>query len=89
VLATDLDRHDVAAFCAIAATHSGVNGRRLYSRRFPDAALLEARPDGYSELGRHQVCGKSWSHPAFANGRLYLRDRRELYAFDLAPDPAP
>lgn len=45
VLATDLDRHDIAAFCAIAATHSGVNGRRLYSRRFPDAALLEARPD--------------------------------------------
>lgn len=51
--------------------------------------LLEARPDRYSELGRHQVSGKSWSHPAFANGRLYLRDRRELYAFDLPPDPAP
>lgn len=51
--------------------------------------LLEARPDRYSELGRHQVSGKTWSHPAFANGRLYLRDRRELYAFDLPPDSAP
>lgn len=45
VLATDLDADDVAAFCAVAARHSGVQARRFFSRRFPDAAIVEARPD--------------------------------------------
>lgn len=48
--------------------------------------LLAAEPSRYTELGRAQVCGKTWSHPALAEGRLYLRDRRALLAFDL---PAP
>ncbi len=46
--------------------------------------LVEATPERYTELGRQQVCGKNWSHPALVDGRLYLRDHRQLLAFDLA-----
>jgi outer membrane protein assembly factor BamB len=45
--------------------------------------LLAANPDKYTELGRVQVCGKTWSHPALADGKLYVRDGRELKCFDL------
>ena len=44
-----------------------------------------ADPEKYVELGRQQVCGKTWSFPAFADGRLYVRDNKELQCFDLAP----
>ena len=46
--------------------------------------LLSANPEKYTELGRLQVCGNTWSHPAFADGKLYVRDMRELQCFDLS-----
>ncbi|HMJ89470.1 MAG TPA: PQQ-binding-like beta-propeller repeat protein [Candidatus Acidoferrum sp.] len=45
--------------------------------------LLAANPQKYTELARVQVCGKTWSHPAFADGKLYVRDGRELQCFEL------
>jgi outer membrane protein assembly factor BamB len=45
--------------------------------------LVAGNPEKYTELGRVQVCGKTWSHPAFANGRLYVRDGRELQCLEL------
>jgi hypothetical protein len=45
---------------------------------------VEANPEKYVELGRVQLCGNTWSHPAFADGKLYVRDMRELQCFDLA-----
>jgi hypothetical protein len=45
--------------------------------------MVAADPAKYTELGRVQVCGKTWSHPALADGRLYVRDGRELQCFDL------
>lgn len=36
--------------------------------------LLAADPSGCRELGRAQVCGRTWSHPAYADGRLYVCD---------------
>jgi len=50
--------------------------------------LLAANPERCQELGRLQACGSTWSHPAWARGRLYVRDERELKCFLLAP-PAP
>jgi outer membrane protein assembly factor BamB len=44
---------------------------------------ISATPKKYSELGRIQVCGKNWNFPAFADGKLYVRDSRELACFDL------
>lgn len=48
-----------------------------------ELVLLAADPAKYTELGRLQVCGSTWSHPAYADGRLYVRDGRELLCLDL------
>jgi outer membrane protein assembly factor BamB len=45
--------------------------------------LLAANPEKYTELGRVQVCGNTWSFPAYAAGKLYVRDGRSLQCFDL------
>lgn len=39
-----------------------------------EALLVAADPATYRELGRAQVCGRTWSHPAYADGRLYVCD---------------
>src|SRR5260221_291319 len=46
--------------------------------------LLAADPAKYTELGRLQVCGKTWSFPAYADGKLFVRDGRQLLCVDLA-----
>ncbi len=48
-----------------------------------EALLLAANPERYEELGRMQVCGKTFSHPASSEGILYVRDSRELSAWKL------
>ncbi len=50
-----------------------------------ELVLLAARSDHYTELSRVQACGKNWNFPAFADGRLYVRDARELICYDLLP----
>lgn len=45
--------------------------------------LVAADPAGYRELGRVQACGANWCNPAYADGRLYLRDARELLCLEL------
>jgi outer membrane protein assembly factor BamB len=40
--------------------------------------LLQPDPAGYKELARSKVCGPTWAHPALADGRLYVRDEKEL-----------
>jgi outer membrane protein assembly factor BamB len=45
--------------------------------------LFAADPNGYKELGRTQACGLTWCNPAYANGRLYLRDAKELVCLEL------
>ena len=50
-----------------------------------EVTLVEAKPDGYKELGRAQAIeGKCWSTPAFSNGRLYVRSTQEGACFDLS-----
>jgi outer membrane protein assembly factor BamB len=39
-----------------------------------DLVLIAADPAQYTELGRVQVCGKTWCHPAYADGNLYVRE---------------
>jgi outer membrane protein assembly factor BamB len=50
-----------------------------------ELVLIAARSDHYTELSRVQACGKNWNFPAFAVGRLYVRDTRELICYDLRP----
>jgi outer membrane protein assembly factor BamB len=45
--------------------------------------LLQPNPEKYTELARLQVCGNTWSFPAYANGKLYVRDTRNLQCIDL------
>jgi outer membrane protein assembly factor BamB len=42
--------------------------------------LILIQPDAkeYKELARSKVCGETWAHPALSNGRVYVRDNKEL-----------
>jgi outer membrane protein assembly factor BamB len=55
-----------------------------------EAALLEASPNGYKELGRFTLpkqsahrkkSGKLWAHPVVSDGRLYLRDQELVFCY--------
>lgn len=46
--------------------------------------LIEANPKGYKELGRLQVCGNTWSFPAYSDGQIFVRDGREIACIALA-----
>ena len=48
--------------------------------------LVEATPDELNIVGRFQIPpsgSPSWSHPAVAGGRLYLREQDKLYVHDV------
>lgn len=45
--------------------------------------LFEPDPKGFQELAKSKVCGSTWAHPALADGRLYLRDEKELLCIEL------
>lgn len=45
--------------------------------------LFAAKPDAYEELGQQQVCANNWCHPAYADGRLYLRDSKQWFCVEL------
>jgi hypothetical protein len=50
-----------------------------------ELVLFAANPSEFKELGRAQVCGLNWCNPAYADGKLYLRDARELICVELLP----
>jgi outer membrane protein assembly factor BamB len=51
-----------------------------------EAVLLAANPERYQELGRFQaIQGKTWTHPAIAGGRLYVRNAEEMACYELKP----
>ena len=69
-------------FNAVASTLT--DGQRLVVLNdLGECILIAADPSAYRELGRFQACGKTYAHPAIANGILYLRDSRELIAYSL------
>jgi outer membrane protein assembly factor BamB len=48
-----------------------------------DLVLLDPDTKEYHELARAKVCGHTWAHAALANGRLYLRDDKDLICVEL------
>lgn len=71
-----------AGFGEVASTIT--DGQRLLVLSDAGEALLaDASADGWKELGRFQACGKTYSHPAYAGGVMYVRDSRELSAWKL------
>ncbi|MDB6123527.1 MAG: Pyrrolo-quinoline quinone [Pedosphaera sp.] len=47
--------------------------------------FFAADPKAFKEISNVQVCGKTWCNPAYADGKLYLRDGRSLLCFQLLP----
>lgn len=52
--------------------------------------MFAANPNELKEVGQAQVCGANWCNPAYADGRLYLRDGNkgpgELMCVDLSEE---
>lgn len=46
--------------------------------------LLEPSLKEYTELAKGKVSGQTWAHLALADGRIYLRDEKELICVQLA-----
>lgn len=59
------------------------DGKMLLHDDFGELALFEPDAKEYRELCRSKVGGPSWSHPALADGLLYLRDEKELTCLKL------
>ncbi len=51
-----------------------------------DAVLVEVSPEKAQELARFRAIeGKTWNHPAYSNGRLFVRNGEEAACYDLGP----
>ena len=49
-----------------------------------DVALIEAKPDGYHEMGRIKaLSSKTWNHPVLAGRYLLVRNDKEMVCFEL------
>ncbi len=50
-----------------------------------DLALVKATPERHEELARVPgIKGKTWNHPALADGKLLIRNAAEMACFDLS-----
>jgi hypothetical protein len=45
--------------------------------------LFEPDAKEFKQLSRSKVCGTTWAHPALVDGKLFLRDDKELMCFEL------
>jgi outer membrane protein assembly factor BamB len=51
-----------------------------------DVALVKATPERHDEVAKFSaIDGKTWNHPVIVNGRLLVRNLREMAAFDIRP----
>jgi outer membrane protein assembly factor BamB len=48
-----------------------------------ELTLFEPDAKEFKPLAKSKVCGKTWAHPALSDGRLYLRDEKELICIEL------
>jgi outer membrane protein assembly factor BamB len=62
------------------------NGHLVVLTEDGDLALVRATPERHEELDRFPALnGKTWNHPAIADGYLLIRNAEEMAAFDLRP----
>ena len=71
------------------ASFLGVGKNILVCTDAGQLVLIAADPAACRELGRAQVCGMNWCNPAYADGRLYVRDGLKttgnLFCVELLP----
>jgi outer membrane protein assembly factor BamB len=49
-----------------------------------DLALVKATPDRFQEIARFSaIHGKTWNHPAIADGKLFVRNAAEMACFEI------
>jgi outer membrane protein assembly factor BamB len=62
------------------------SGHLIVAAENGDLALVKASPSAHQEVARFPAIeGKTWNHPAIADGRLFVRNAEEMAAFDLRP----
>jgi outer membrane protein assembly factor BamB len=57
--------------------------RLLMLDDYGNLSLLDPDPKEYKELAKSKVCGATWAHPALSDGRVYLRDDKELICVEV------
>ena len=77
-----------------AASLCFADGRLYLHGENGEVALVEPSADGYREKGRFappnqpkrkNQMEKAWAYPVVADGRLYIRDQRMLWCYDITP----
>ncbi len=68
----------------------GDSGRALALNSNGELVLLNLRPEGYDEVSRAQLIGKTWAHPAFSGSMIVARSDREIVCATFSkPSQAP
>jgi len=67
------------------ASLTTVNDKILVLNSTGELILVKADPTQYQELGRTQLCAKTWASPAYADGKIYVKDEAHLTAYAIAP----
>lgn len=65
------------------ASITAVNDKLLVLNSTGELLLVKADPAKYEELGRTQLCAKTWASPAYTDGRIVVKDELSLTAFAL------
>jgi outer membrane protein assembly factor BamB len=58
----------------------------MHSDATGDLHLLAPNVKEYQELAKSKACGATWAHPAIADGKIYVRDNKELICVSLVGD---
>jgi outer membrane protein assembly factor BamB len=62
------------------------SGHLIVTTETGELALVKATPERHVELARFPALdGKTWNHPAIADGRLLVRNTTEMACFRIAP----
>jgi len=69
--------------CAFASVICG-GSRALVLDAAGTLFLFEVQRSGARSLGKLKVCGETRAAPALAGGRLYVRDEKAVYSYELA-----
>ncbi|HEY2784219.1 MAG TPA: PQQ-binding-like beta-propeller repeat protein [Fimbriiglobus sp.] len=60
------------------------NGKLLMLDDNGYLTLFQPDEKEFKQLARTKVCGPTWAHPALSDGRLVIRDEKDLLCFEMA-----